>query len=210
MGFQVAGVSGMQLVFYPSGCHGAREGFCSFFVSCPAGCALRCWLWAGRWHREARPEPADGKDLLGRVNFARFENCMDPVDESIELALEIEEANSTTDTMIMPPLDDTLAKPSHGSEQSLPSDMPSRSDTSTRRWQPSPTAKLSAPDEYTKQLPNVFTTACFETFGESLEGRYRKSPPRRRLETSTLTPRRPMCTDCGATFKKPPTTLRHL
>ena len=40
--FQAGGISGLQLVFYPSGSHGAREGFCSFFLSCPAGCTIRC------------------------------------------------------------------------------------------------------------------------------------------------------------------------
>mmetsp|Transcript_148308 Transcript_148308/g.413089 ORF Transcript_148308/g.413089 Transcript_148308/m.413089 type:complete len:855 (-) Transcript_148308:131-2695(-) len=90
--FQAAGINGMQLVFYPSGCSGAKEGFCSFFIACPAGCTMRCWLWAGRWRREARPEPAEKHDLLGRVNFCRFDACVDPSDESVELGLEIEEA----------------------------------------------------------------------------------------------------------------------
>eukprot|EP00928_Gymnodinium_smaydae_P019542 TRINITY_DN17503_c0_g1_i1.p1 TRINITY_DN17503_c0_g1~~TRINITY_DN17503_c0_g1_i1.p1 ORF type:complete len:812 (+),score=194.07 TRINITY_DN17503_c0_g1_i1:196-2631(+) len=90
--FQAAGINGLQLVFYPSGCEGAKEGFCSFFLSCPAGCTLKCWLWAGRWRKEARAEPNDRVSALGRANFCRFESCVDPVDESVELALEIEEA----------------------------------------------------------------------------------------------------------------------
>eukprot|EP00913_Durusdinium_trenchii_P030727 g28780.t1 len=94
--FQAAGISGMQLVFYPQGCAGARPGFCSFFLSCPPNVTLRCWLWAGRWRREARPEPVEQPDLVGRVNFARFENIIDPVDESVDLVLEIEEAQQTS------------------------------------------------------------------------------------------------------------------
>lgn len=82
--FQAAGISGMQLVFYPQGCagglkapglekghRGARPGFCSLFLSCPPGCTLRCWLWAGRWRREARPEPGEQPEPPGRPQGPR-------------------------------------------------------------------------------------------------------------------------------------------
>lgn len=94
--FQAGGISGLQLVFYPQGYAGARSGFCSVFLSCPPGCTVRCWLWAGRWRREAKAEPADKPDMIGRINFCRFENCVDPMDESVELALEIEQAQQAT------------------------------------------------------------------------------------------------------------------
>eukprot|EP00929_Paragymnodinium_shiwhaense_P052984 TRINITY_DN26530_c1_g1_i2.p1 TRINITY_DN26530_c1_g1~~TRINITY_DN26530_c1_g1_i2.p1 ORF type:complete len:749 (+),score=207.67 TRINITY_DN26530_c1_g1_i2:144-2390(+) len=89
--FQVAGVSGLQLVFYPSGLVGAKDGFCSFLVACPSGFPWRCWLWAGRWRKEARAEVSEKGDLIGRVNFCRFEECADLTDDSIELALEVED-----------------------------------------------------------------------------------------------------------------------
>ena len=55
----------LRLVFYPQGSAGARPGFCSLFLSCPPGCTLRCWLWAGRWRREARPEPGEQPEPPG-------------------------------------------------------------------------------------------------------------------------------------------------
>jgi len=94
--FQAGGISGLQLVFYPQGYAGARPGFCSVFLSCPPGCTVRCWLWAGRWRREAKAEPGDKPDMIGRINFCRFENVVDPMDESVELALEIEQAQQAT------------------------------------------------------------------------------------------------------------------
>merc|ERR1719197_1523523 len=88
------------------GSSGVRDGFCSFFLLCPAGCTLRCWLWAGRWKREARSEPTGKPEMLGRVNFARFENCVDPTEEFVDLAVEIEEAqmmNGRPTGSLMPP-----------------------------------------------------------------------------------------------------------
>lgn len=69
---------------------------------------MRCWLWAGRWRKEARQEVSDKTDMLGRVNFCRFENCVDPVDESVELALEIEEAQQQTSGTTLPDLSPRL------------------------------------------------------------------------------------------------------
>jgi len=167
--FQAAGISGLQLIFYPSGCVGARPGFCSFFVSCPAGCTVRCWLWAGRWRREAQTEPSTSKDLVGRVNFARFENCIDPVDEGIELALDIEEANQISHETSSLPVEDTLLKPTGHSEEMPSLDTIEREDISTLRIQPSAGAKISTSDEHVKQLPNMFTSHGFQTFVESMD-----------------------------------------
>mmetsp|Transcript_87500 Transcript_87500/g.282690 ORF Transcript_87500/g.282690 Transcript_87500/m.282690 type:complete len:823 (-) Transcript_87500:131-2599(-) len=169
--FQAAGVSGMQLVFYPSGCAGAREGFCSFFLSCPAGCALRCWLWAGRWRKEARPEPDDRQDLLGRVNFCRFENCVDPVDESVELAIEIEEAQQITKDGFHTPLGSTLlSHPPSGTTDvgvvtlSRKTQDLDRMDISTLKLELKPSSKVN-PGQV-KQLPAIWTSHGFHTFGE--------------------------------------------
>ena len=179
--FQAAGISGMQLVFYPQGCAGARPGFCSVFLSCPPNVTMRCWLWAGRLRKEARQEPADQPELLGRVNFARFENVVDPVDESVELVLEIEEAQQTSKTMM--------------SSQPLPvEDSASRMDTSYSKQGPatqsmSESSKMDGrveradvqrtkiqhngakpPPESVQQLPSIWTTQGFHTFGDLEEG----------------------------------------
>lgn len=97
--FEAAGMSGMQLIFYPSGYTGVREGYCSFFLHCGGGTSLRCWLWAGKQKREARVS-FEHAGLLGRTNFCRYENCIDHADDTILLVLEIEEAQQdTTESM---------------------------------------------------------------------------------------------------------------
>jgi len=156
--FQAAGVNGLQLIFYPSGCTGAKEGFCSFFLSCPPGCTVRCWLWAGRWRKEARPEASDKNDLLGRINFCRFENCVDPNDESVELALEIEEAQQQmanpgqAGTM----LPDLSTQRIDGSVDPMVS--MSRSDTVINKLQ----VNKGKNNEGVKQLPSLFPQGSFD------------------------------------------------
>eukprot|EP00434_Breviolum_minutum_P014515 symbB.v1.2.012800.t1/scaffold884.1/size313170/12 len=76
--FEAAGVDDLQLVFYPSGYVGAREGFCSFFLHCPAGSMIKCWLSVGKHRREAK---------------CAFEKPgIDPMDDTTLLVLEIDEA----------------------------------------------------------------------------------------------------------------------
>jgi len=90
--FNAAGVEGLQLVFYPSGYHGATNGFCSFFLYAPAGATLRCWLWAGNQRREAH-HSFEEHGAYGRTNFCRFDTALDDTTNSVLLALEIEEAH---------------------------------------------------------------------------------------------------------------------
>lgn len=92
--FEAAGVGDMQLVFYPSGYAGAKEGYCSFFLHCPGGSALRCWLVAGKQSREAKL-CFEEAGFFGRTNFCRFESCVE-ADDSVMLVLEIDEAQATT------------------------------------------------------------------------------------------------------------------
>eukprot|EP00931_Biecheleriopsis_adriatica_P006576 TRINITY_DN107964_c0_g1_i1.p1 TRINITY_DN107964_c0_g1~~TRINITY_DN107964_c0_g1_i1.p1 ORF type:complete len:829 (-),score=211.88 TRINITY_DN107964_c0_g1_i1:72-2558(-) len=174
--FQAAGISGLQLVFYPSGYAGARPGFCSVFLSCPPGCTVRCWLWAGRWRREARAEPEDKPDMLGRVNFCRFENVVDPVDESVELALEIEEAKQASKGgLVMSAADAPQSdlSPNNGaSTHSVadastkdPSNGLERADLATMKVQHNLATKPSQ-DGGVQQLPAIWTTQGFHTFGD--------------------------------------------
>lgn len=88
--FVAAGVEGLQLVFFPSG-QGAKEGFCSLFLHCPAGSMLKCRLWAGSQHREARVFN-ERSGVFGRTNFGRFESVT-AAGDIVPIALDIEEAS---------------------------------------------------------------------------------------------------------------------
>jgi hypothetical protein len=100
--FEAAGVQDLQLVFYPSGFTGVREGFCSFFLHCPAGSQLKCWLSVGKQRREARVS-FDKTGYFGRTNFCRFDGCIDGTDDTILLVLEIEEAQQNIEEPLSHP-----------------------------------------------------------------------------------------------------------
>eukprot|EP00928_Gymnodinium_smaydae_P071011 TRINITY_DN5470_c0_g1_i1.p1 TRINITY_DN5470_c0_g1~~TRINITY_DN5470_c0_g1_i1.p1 ORF type:complete len:839 (+),score=196.04 TRINITY_DN5470_c0_g1_i1:85-2601(+) len=89
--FEAAGVGNMQLIFYPSGYSGVKDGYCSLFLYCPGGSALRCWLCAGKQRREAKLAFEEA-GFFGRTNFCRYENCINPDDDTVLLVLEIDEA----------------------------------------------------------------------------------------------------------------------
>jgi len=89
--FDAAGIEGLQLIFYPSGYHGVTEGFCSFFVSAPAGATLRCTLQAGPQERQLH-HTFDQAGYKGRTNFGRFEDIIGE-DDCIFLSLDIDEAH---------------------------------------------------------------------------------------------------------------------
>eukprot|EP00930_Biecheleria_cincta_P070114 TRINITY_DN5776_c0_g1_i5.p1 TRINITY_DN5776_c0_g1~~TRINITY_DN5776_c0_g1_i5.p1 ORF type:complete len:246 (+),score=30.54 TRINITY_DN5776_c0_g1_i5:1206-1943(+) len=173
--FQAGGISGLQLVFYPQGYAGARPVFLSVFLSCPPGCTVRCWLWAGRWRREAKAEPADKPDLIGRVNFCRFENCVDPMDESVELALEIEQAQQTTRSGLQAAnrsisnheVSEFDAQPGESTISATEADTPlERADLAISRVQHDLNTK-PGPDGV-QLLPAIWTTQGFHTF-ENME-----------------------------------------
>ncbi|CAE7033315.1 unnamed protein product [Symbiodinium natans] len=86
---QAAGIKDLQLIFYPLGSEGAECGYCSLFLSLPSICPMRCWLCAGTTRREVLPDPVE-PEMLGCVNLAKLEKLMDPVDETVELILEIQ------------------------------------------------------------------------------------------------------------------------
>jgi len=91
--FEAAGVDNLQMIFYPSGYTGAKEGFCSFFLHCPAGCFMRCWLSIGKQRREVRVT-FDKPGYYGRSNFCRYDFGVNSADDSILLSLEIDEAQA--------------------------------------------------------------------------------------------------------------------
>jgi len=88
--FSAAGVEGMQLIFYPSGYTGATDGFCSFFLYCPGGVTLRCWLSAGKQRREAHHSFGEA-GAYGRTNFCRYDGLVDEDTDTLLLVLEIED-----------------------------------------------------------------------------------------------------------------------
>jgi len=102
--FVAGGMDGLQLVFYPSGFTGARPGQCSFFLARTQDLAfsrpgsgglknlqnLQVYLRIGKNRYEASPVP-EQPYFFGRANFCRFETCLDSADDTINLALEIQE-----------------------------------------------------------------------------------------------------------------------
>merc|ERR1712046_527193 len=86
-----AGLEGLQLVFFPSGFTGAKEDHCSVFLYCPGDTMLKFLLSAGPHRRDARIS-FEQPGFFGRTNFCRFDSCIDSIDDSVLLVLEIEEA----------------------------------------------------------------------------------------------------------------------
>jgi len=101
--FVAAGIDGVQLVFYPSGYTGVRSGYCSLFLTRPqnelTGAAaiigasnhLNAFLRIGKQRWEALPA-AELSQFCGRLNFCRFDNCLDSADDTLTLVLEVQEA----------------------------------------------------------------------------------------------------------------------
>lgn len=90
--FSAAGIEGMQLIFYPSGYTGAQDGVCSLFLYCPAGTTLRCTLHLGSQKRDAS-HTWEESGAFGRTNYCRFENVVEEVEDTVHVALEIDEAH---------------------------------------------------------------------------------------------------------------------
>lgn len=88
--FGAAGIEGLQLVFYPSGYCGATEGFCSLFLSAPAGAFVKCVLYAGKERRDAN-HIFERPGAFGRTNFCQFDSCVE--NGSILIRLEVLEAH---------------------------------------------------------------------------------------------------------------------
>merc|ERR1719379_762476 len=87
--FQAAGIDGLQLVLYPSGYTGAKEGYCSCFLYCPGASSLHCWLSVGNQKREAKLCFENG-GFYGRTNFCKFEHVVDMASDVVRLVLEID------------------------------------------------------------------------------------------------------------------------
>merc|ERR1712194_106475 len=64
----------------------------------------KCWLSVGKQRREARSS-SDQQGFLGRTNFCRYDLGMDATDDTILLALEIEEAQrNAKETLLHQPV----------------------------------------------------------------------------------------------------------
>jgi hypothetical protein len=90
--FMAAGIEGLQLMFYPCGYKGTTEGFCSLFVYGPAGCTIKCFLCLGAQKREANHSFAE-PGAFGRTNFCRFDSIIDESDNTVLVAIDVEEAH---------------------------------------------------------------------------------------------------------------------
>jgi len=180
--FMAAGLEGLQLIFYPSGYADAKDGFCSLFLFCPAGSTLRCWLSAGKQRREAARVSFDQPGFFGRTNFCRFENCVDVHDDSVLLALEIEEAqqterqNLTHASASKRAANGVSLSSEEGAEplRSCGECAPSQFDSVVKLqrvngqlWKTSD-GKPSLEDVY--RLPSIWTSKAADRIGEALEG----------------------------------------
>mmetsp|Transcript_88847 Transcript_88847/g.287719 ORF Transcript_88847/g.287719 Transcript_88847/m.287719 type:complete len:746 (+) Transcript_88847:99-2336(+) len=120
--FNAAGIEGMQLIFYPSGYGNCTDGMCSLFLHGPAGVTLKCSLSAGSQRRDAShyfEEPG----AFGRTNFCRFESAVDPEEDTILLALDVEEAHQDVQANVAHP----LVKPGdRRSQAQIDGDLPSK------------------------------------------------------------------------------------
>lgn len=168
--FEAAGVEGLQLVFYPSGYQGVREGFCSFFLHCPAGSMLKCWLSAGKQRREARLT-FERPGFFGRTNFCRFESCIDTADDTVLLVLEIDEAaQSVTENLSHQPAAAAaiLHTPNSGAQQDSAGQLalPEKIDSSVRLRRTPGRQAL----EDVRQLPSIWTPRPMGDIAESLDG----------------------------------------
>lgn len=209
--FEAAGVQDLQLVFYPSGFTGAREGFCSFFLHCPAGSQLKCWLSVGKQRREARVS-FDKTGYFGRTNFCRFDGSIDGADDTILLVLEIEEAQQN--------IEEALSHPTKVSMVSTKkADKVAHDDSSRPEASHPPPETSPAPDKIesnlrlqrvpgnktlqeTRQLPSIWTSVPKADVYEALDGFHSfndvKTP--RRPNTTGMT-RRPLKTS-GVPWKE--------
>eukprot|EP00929_Paragymnodinium_shiwhaense_P070515 TRINITY_DN35706_c0_g1_i1.p1 TRINITY_DN35706_c0_g1~~TRINITY_DN35706_c0_g1_i1.p1 ORF type:complete len:766 (-),score=190.42 TRINITY_DN35706_c0_g1_i1:89-2386(-) len=178
--FEAAGIGGLQLVFYPSGYAGAKDGYCSFFLHCPGGSFLRCWLSAGKQRREAKLT-FEHAGFFGRTNFCRYENCVEPSDDTVLLLLEIEEAEqSATESMWHQPMQQpgrTSPQESRrlaGTGETGGSGTPPPLETSQTLKINSDLKLRRTPGkaalEDVKQLPSIWTSRPQGDISEALEG----------------------------------------
>eukprot|EP00929_Paragymnodinium_shiwhaense_P032729 TRINITY_DN18107_c0_g1_i1.p1 TRINITY_DN18107_c0_g1~~TRINITY_DN18107_c0_g1_i1.p1 ORF type:complete len:614 (+),score=164.95 TRINITY_DN18107_c0_g1_i1:128-1969(+) len=87
--FDLAGIEGMQLIFYPAGLEDSVRGYCSMFLSAPAGVTLKCWIQVGQERRELA-HTFNKSGCFGRRNFCRLQRCIEASSDSLLVSIEIE------------------------------------------------------------------------------------------------------------------------
>mmetsp|Transcript_60100 Transcript_60100/g.135523 ORF Transcript_60100/g.135523 Transcript_60100/m.135523 type:complete len:750 (-) Transcript_60100:74-2323(-) len=123
--FNAAGIENMQLIFYPSGYGNASDGFCSLYLFAPAGVTLKCALWAGNQRRDAShyfEEPG----AFGRTNFCRFDSATDTEEDTVLIALEVEEAHQDVQANVAHPI---VQPGDRRSESQINGDLPNKVDS---------------------------------------------------------------------------------
>lgn len=191
--FEAAGVDDLQLVFYPSGYLGAKEGFCSFFLHCPAGSMIKCWLSVGKHKREAKCG-FEKPGYFGRTNFCRFENSIDPDDTTL-LVLEIDEAQWKIEEPMSHLSKVCTVSTKHNSrilEEDSMRSMPPSPDMASIEKVDSKLSRQRLPGgktlQETRQLPSIWTSVPKADVFEALEG-YKTfhdlKAPKRPMSTGT-------------------------
>lgn len=104
-GFDVAGISGIQLEFYPTGRissnpAGGGEGsasqavgkqFCSLFLWCPPGTHIRYILYCGNYKRAPDEDKFEARMGHGHSNFCILEEQIDDDTDSVTVGIELVE-----------------------------------------------------------------------------------------------------------------------
>jgi len=153
---------------------------------------IKCWLSVGKHRREAKCA-FEKPGFFGRTNFCRFENSIDPMDDTTLLVLEIDEAQwNIEESMSHLPKVCTVSTKQNSSildEDSMPpspeaaAPFPEKVDSQLRR-QRLPGGKTL---QETRQLPSIWTSIPKADVLEALEG-YRTfsdlKAPRRPVSSS--------------------------
>jgi len=73
--FSAAGVGEMLMEFYPNGIKGSqKEGFCGFYLRCPAGTSLIITLFVGISHKGPIKTDFDGNSAKGLPEFCKLQD----------------------------------------------------------------------------------------------------------------------------------------
>lgn len=175
--FQAAGLDGLQFVFYPSGSFGAKEGYCSCFLFYPGRTALHCWLSVGNQRREAKLSVTSA-GFFGRTNFCRLEHGVDSTNDTLNLVLEIDEAQQEVTKFSAHQANHSVrtSSPPPGANTSGVSGLGDTTVESVLRLQ-----KTSGHLQDVKQLPSIWTASQFH-IEDSLEGfrNFKDLPSKRR------------------------------
>jgi len=88
--FSAAGVGEMIMEFYPNGIKGSsREGFCGFYLRCPAGTSLIITLFVGSFLKGPIKTDFDGNSAKGLPEFCKLQDQISDGREDIIVGIKL-------------------------------------------------------------------------------------------------------------------------